>query len=60
MKSRLFFSIYLLCGLLSILSGGTDGQVRGKITNLEGEPLVGAQIYIEKLDEVVLENFSKA
>ena len=33
----------------SLIFGGTDGQLRGKITNLEGESLIGAQVYIEEL-----------
>ena len=32
-----------------ILFAGTEGQVRGKVTSLDGEPLIGAQIYIEEL-----------
>ena len=37
--------------LLSVtfLFSGTEGQIRGKITNVEGESLIGAQIYIEEL-----------
>ena len=31
----------------SILMAGTDGQIRGNVKNIEGESLVGAQIYIE-------------
>ena len=33
----------------SILMAGTDGQIRGSIKNIEGESLVGAQIFIESL-----------
>ena len=33
----------------SILTAGTDGQIRGSIKNIEGEALVGAQIFIESL-----------
>ena len=33
----------------SILMAGTDGQIRGKVDNFEGEGLAGAQIYIESL-----------
>ena len=33
----------------SILTAGTDGQIRGKVENFEGEGLVGAQVYIEAL-----------
>jgi len=33
----------------SILMAGTDGQIRGSVKNIEGEALVGAQIFIESL-----------
>ena len=32
-----------------MIFGGTDGQLRGNITNIEGEPLIGAQIFIQEL-----------
>ena len=31
----------------SILMAGTDGQIRGSVKNIEGERLVGAQVYID-------------
>ena len=33
----------------SSLFAGTEGQIRGRIMNVEGEPLIGAQVYIEAL-----------
>ena len=33
----------------SILMAGTDGQIGGSVRNIEGESLVGAQIFIESL-----------
>ena len=38
----------LIC-TIGIAVAGTDGQIRGKVSNIEGESLVGAQIYIESL-----------
>jgi len=42
MKKLLLFSI-LFC---SIVFAGTDGTIRGKVTDMEGSPLPGANIYI--------------
>jgi hypothetical protein len=40
----------LICTIsIGIAVAGTDGQIRGKVANIEGESLVGAQIYIESL-----------
>ena len=42
----------LICTIsIGIVVAGTDGQIRGKVANIEGESLVGAQIYIESLEE---------
>ena len=49
MKNKLSKYKILFIFFISIVFCGTDGQVRGKITNLDGEPLVGAQVYIETL-----------
>ena len=40
-----FFSI----SLQSLVLAGTDGTIRGKITDTEGNPLIGAQIFIKSL-----------
>ena len=32
-----------------MVMAGTEGQIRGKVSNIEGEELLGAQIYIESL-----------
>ena len=40
----------LICTIsIGIAVAGTDGQIRGKVANIEGESLVGAQIYIASL-----------
>ena len=40
----------ILCVLLiSFAITGTDGTIRGKVTDIEGEPLPGAMILIEEL-----------
>ena len=44
-----WFKYLILIFSTSILTAGTDGQIRGKVENFEGEGLVGAQIYIETL-----------
>lgn len=51
MKNNLFtnFFVVYFCINLSIIFAGTDGQIRGKVTNIEGENLSGAQVYIEEL-----------
>ena len=35
--------------LFSILLPGTDGTIRGRVLNMKGEPLPGAQIFIQEL-----------
>ena len=49
MVSKVKFLSTFLFLVISVLYSGTDGQLRGKITNLEGEPLIGAQVFIESL-----------
>ena len=34
---------------LSVLNAGTEGQIRGRVSNMEGKSLAGAQVYIEEL-----------
>ena len=41
--------VYFFSLSVTLLFSGTEGQIRGKITNVEGEGLIGAQIYIEEL-----------
>ena len=36
----------LLC---SFVFSGTDGTIRGRVLNLKGEPLPGAQVFIQDL-----------
>ena len=47
-KNKLFLS-YLFLISITFLFSGTEGQIRGKVANVEGENLIGAQIYIEEL-----------
>ena len=49
MKNSIFSGILILGLIVSSLWSGTDGQIRGNISNIEGEELVGAQIFIEEL-----------
>ena len=43
---------FLLIGvILSFVFSGTDGTIRGKISDAEGAALVGAQIYIPSLSK---------
>ena len=44
-----WFKYLILIFSISILTAGTDGQIRGKVDNIEGEGLAGAQVYIEAL-----------
>ena len=53
MKNKLIILLILLCVCcltsLSLLMAGTDGTIRGQVTNIEGEPLIGAQVIITEL-----------
>ena len=49
MVNKLHRYVVLIFLVVSIIFAGTDGQVRGSIANLEGEPLIGAQVFIEEL-----------
>ncbi|MDP6937037.1 MAG: carboxypeptidase regulatory-like domain-containing protein [Candidatus Marinimicrobia bacterium] len=46
MKSNIIISIVIA---FSMMWAGTEGTIRGNVSNMEGENLVGAQIYIEEL-----------
>ena len=35
--------------LMSFIFPGTDGTIRGRVLNLKGEPLPGAQVFIQEL-----------
>ena len=35
--------------VFSLLNGGTDGTIRGKVTDIEGVPMAGANIYIPSI-----------
>jgi hypothetical protein len=43
-KSKNILNFFLFLG--SLLFAGTDGTIRGKVTDIEGSPLPGANIYI--------------
>ena len=45
LKMKMYKHILLLI-LFSILLPGTDGTIRGKVTDEDGTALVGTQIYI--------------
>ena len=47
-KFNIFIHL-ILCLSISFLNGGTEGQIRGKVSSIEGESLIGAQVYIEEL-----------
>jgi len=49
MKNNYFSSIIIGVLIVSSLWAGTEGIIRGAVKNVEGEPLIGAQIYIEEL-----------
>ena len=42
-------SILILILVFSFLYSGTDGTIRGQVTDTDGAPLIGAQIYIPQL-----------
>jgi isoaspartyl peptidase/L-asparaginase-like protein (Ntn-hydrolase superfamily) len=43
---KIFFKIVTLFSLLSFSYAGTDGTIRGKVTDIDGNPLPGANIYV--------------
>ena len=49
MKKNILLSLVIFLFSSSYVFAGTDGTVRGKITDINGEPLPGAQIYIPEL-----------
>ena len=49
MKNNYFSSIIIGVLIVSSLWAGTEGIIRGAVRNVEGDPLIGAQIYIESL-----------
>ena len=49
MANKFYYYLLLFVLIGSMIFGGTDGQLRGNITNMEGEPLIGAQIFIKEL-----------
>ena len=49
MKNNYLSSIIIGILIVSSLWAGTEGTIRGAVRNVEGEPLIGAQVYIEAL-----------
>ena len=49
MKSSHLSSIIFVILVSSSLWSGTEGTIRGAVRNVEGEPLIGAQVYIGDL-----------
>ena len=48
--NRLIFNLLLILFIsLGVLIAGTDGTIRGKITDTDGAPLPGANIYVPAL-----------
>ena len=43
---KLINSLSLSVLLISLAFAGTDGTIRGKVTDIEGSPLPGANIYV--------------
>lgn len=43
---RLFLRHILFFNLISFASAGTDGTIRGKVSDIDGNPLPGANIYV--------------
>ena len=48
MKIKLIPTFFLI--IYSIVSAGTDGTIRGKVTDLNGEPLPGANVFIPSIN----------
>ena len=44
-----FNTLFLLLFLITFLNAGTDGTIRGKVTDDEGAPLPGANIYVPEV-----------
>ncbi|MFQ6604589.1 MAG: carboxypeptidase regulatory-like domain-containing protein [Fidelibacterota bacterium] len=49
MKNIPFVKAILSILIVSCVYAGTDGTIRGRITDLDGNPLPGAQVYIREL-----------
>ena len=44
-KNKIILAFFILtCTLFA----GTDGTIRGQISDIEGEPVIGAQVVIKK------------
>ena len=48
---KLYFKILQLCLICSFLIPGTDGTIRGKITDADGSALVGTQVYMPEIEK---------
>ena len=43
-------SIFLAFGLMAVSASAQNGSIRGSVKNMDGKPLVGAQVKIERTD----------
>ena len=48
MKTKLIPTFFII--IYSIVLAGTDGTIRGKVTDLNGEPLPGANVFIPSIN----------
>ena len=48
---KLYIKILQLCLICSFLIPGTDGTIRGKITDADGSALVGTQVYMPEIEK---------
>ncbi len=54
MKKYYCLIVIITVSLISFIFAGTDGTIRGQITDSEGDPLPGAQIYIQEVGSTVI------
>ncbi|SVA54190.1 uncharacterized protein METZ01_LOCUS107044, partial [marine metagenome] len=47
----------LFLTVAQIALAGTDGTIRGRITNVDQSPLPGAQVYIPELEQGAIADF---
>jgi len=43
-------SIFIAFGLMAVSASAQNGSIRGSVKNMDGKPLVGAQVKIERTD----------
>ena len=57
MKNYYLIIHLLFLALAQIAFAGTDGTIRGRITNVDKSPLPGAQVYIPELEQGAIADF---